>query len=147
MIKSDSILYKSKLAHIALDEMNHFVGLLDANGILLEANRAALNAAGMKRTDVIGKYFPDTIWWSVSVAARNGAENAIKLALTGELVRYDVEVFGRSHGLDKVLIDFSLKPIKDENGKVIFMLAEAHDNTARKIREHRKKTNDIFLEY
>lgn len=143
MIKSESFnnsgykptLYKSKLAHIALDEMNHFVGLLDANGTLLEANRAALNAAGVKRSEVIGKYFPETIWWSLSAAARKGVENAIQRALAGEVVRYDVEVFGRSHGFDKVLIDFLLKPIKDENGKVIFMLAEGHDNTARRIRE------------
>lgn len=135
MIKSDPAIYKNKLAHIALDEMNHFVGLVDSNGILLEANRAALNAAGISRADVIGKYLPDTIWWSVSASARSGVEDAIQRVLGGEVVRYDVEVYGRSHGFDKVLIDFSLKPIKDENGKVIFMLAEAHDNTARRIRE------------
>lgn len=131
----ESNLYKSKLAHIALDEMNHFVGLLDANGILLEANRAALNAAGLKRSDVIGKYFPETIWWSVSDATRKGVENAIHRVAKGEVVRYDVEVFGRSHGFDKVLVDFILKPVKDDNGKVIFMLAEGYDNTARRIRE------------
>ncbi len=123
-------LYKSKLAHIALDEMNHFVGLLSTNGTLLEANRAALNATGLKRSDVIGKYFPETIWWSVSDATRKGVENAIHRVAKGEVVRYDVEVFGSSHGFDKVLVDFLLKPVKDENGKVIFMLAECYDNTA-----------------
>ena len=123
-------LYNSKLAHIALDEMNHFVGLLNANGTLLEANRAALNAAGLKRSDVIGKYFPETIWWSVSDATRRGVENAIHRVAKGEVVRYDVEVFGSSHEFDKVLVDFLLKPVKDENGKVIFMLAECYDNTA-----------------
>ena len=133
--ESEPALYKNKLAHIALDEMNHFVGLLDTDGILLEANRASLNIAGIKRSDVIGKYFPETVWWSISSAARQNVKNAIQRALAGEIVRYDVEVFGRSNGLNKVLIDFLLKPIKDESGKVIYMLAEGHDNTARRIRE------------
>lgn len=133
MIKSD--IYKSKLAHFALDEMSHFVGLLDGSGILLEVNRAPLEIANIDRASVVGKYFPDTIWWSVSAKEKRQISKAIKLALTGESVRYDVEVYGKSHGLNRILVDFSLKPILDENGKVNFILAEGHDITDRRIRE------------
>ena len=38
--------YRQKLARIALDEMYQFVAVLDAEGTLLEVNRAALRQGG-----------------------------------------------------------------------------------------------------
>lgn len=132
---SKESLYKDKLAHIALDEMDHFVVLLDSNGILLEVNRAALDIAEIKHSDVVGKAFWETIWWQGSNETRNNLKSSILRAIAGETVRYDVEICGRSHGKEKILVDFSLKQIKDEDGKVVFLLAQAHDITAKIIYE------------
>ena len=44
--------YREKLARIVLDEMYQFVGLLDARGMTLEINRAALEGAGIKLRDI-----------------------------------------------------------------------------------------------
>ena len=49
-----------------LDSMDIFVGLYSLDGILMEANRAPLEAANIKREDVIGKLFIDTYWWNYS---------------------------------------------------------------------------------
>lgn len=49
--------YRQKLARIALDEMYQFVAILDANGTLLEVNRAALEGAGLTLSEVEGKPF------------------------------------------------------------------------------------------
>lgn len=127
--------YKDKLAHIALDEMGHFVGLLDTDGKLLEVNRAAIDIARVKPSDVIGKLFWTTIWWSVSEKNQQNLRKAVAKAATGELVRYDVEIYGRGYGKETILVDFLLKPIKDESGKVIFILTEGHDVTAKKVYE------------
>jgi PAS domain-containing protein len=41
-----------------------FVGLMTPQGILIEANRPALAAAGLKPEDVLGKPFEETYWWA-----------------------------------------------------------------------------------
>jgi len=43
-----------------------FVGLMTPQGILIEANRPALAAAGLKPEDVLGKPFEETYWWAYS---------------------------------------------------------------------------------
>ena len=40
--------YREKIARITLDSMVQFVGLLDAEGTVLEINKVALDAVGLK---------------------------------------------------------------------------------------------------
>ena len=58
--------YRLKLARITLDSMVQFVGLLDVHGTVLEINKVALDAVGIKLSDVEGKPFWTTFWWQVS---------------------------------------------------------------------------------
>jgi adenylate cyclase len=58
--------YRQKLARITLDSMVQFVGLLDAEGTVLEINHVALDAVGIKLSDVEGRPFWTTFWWQVS---------------------------------------------------------------------------------
>ena len=58
--------YREKIARITLDSMVQFVGLLDAQGTVLEINKVALDAVGIKLSDVEGKPFWTTFWWQVS---------------------------------------------------------------------------------
>src|ERR1700704_6819982 len=58
--------YREKIARITLDSMVQFVGLLDAEGTVLEINQVALDGVGIKLSDVEGKPFWDTFWWQVS---------------------------------------------------------------------------------
>ena len=57
--------YRQKLARITLDSMVQFVGLLDTEGTVLEINQVALDAVGIKLSDVEGKPFWTTFWWQV----------------------------------------------------------------------------------
>jgi PAS domain S-box-containing protein len=65
-------LRRQKLARITLDSMVQFVGLLDAQGTVLEINRVALDALGLTLADVEGKPFWTTFWWQVSEEANQG---------------------------------------------------------------------------
>jgi PAS domain S-box-containing protein len=87
--------YRQKLARIALDEMYQFVAVLDAEGTLLEVNRAALEGGGLQLSDVEGKPFWKCFWWGVSLATQEKLKGAIARAANGEFIRYDVEVYGR----------------------------------------------------
>jgi PAS domain S-box-containing protein len=62
--------YRQQLARVALDEMYQFVAILDAEGTLLEVNRAALVGAGLKPSDVEGKPFWECYWWPFQKRSR-----------------------------------------------------------------------------
>jgi PAS domain-containing protein len=76
--------YREKIARITLDSMVQFVGLLDAEGTVLEINKVALDAVGVKLADVEGKPFWTTFWWQVSEEANQGIRDAIARAARGE---------------------------------------------------------------
>ena len=123
------------LARITLDEMSELVGVLDASGTLIECNRAALDGGGLTRDSVIGKRFWETPFWAVSQKTQQDLYDAIQRAAAGELVRYDVEVFAKDGGRALMLADFSLRPIRDDDGCVVLLLWEARDLSQRKVLE------------
>jgi diguanylate cyclase (GGDEF)-like protein/PAS domain S-box-containing protein len=107
-----------------------FVGLMTPQGILIEANRPALAAAGLKPIDVLGKPFAETYWWAYSPEIQRQLRDAIIRAAHGEPSRYDVQVHaGQGHLID---CDFSLQPVLDETGKVVLLVPSASVITERK---------------
>lgn len=108
-----------------------FTGLLTPDGRLIEANQTALDFAGIKHCDIIGKPFWEARWWAGNEFRVKQLQKAIKDAAAGEFIRYEVELQGA--GENTIIIDFSLKPILDEFGKVILLIPEGRDVT-----EHRK---------
>ena len=127
--------YRQKLARITLDSMVQFVGLLDANGTVLEINHVALDAVGIKLSDVEGKPFWTTFWWQVSQEINTVLRESILRASLGEFVRWDTEIYGRAGGKETIIIDASLMPVKDEQGNVVFITAEGRDITEKKAQE------------
>jgi PAS domain S-box-containing protein len=127
--------YREKLARITLDSMVQFVGLLDANGTVLEINHVALNAVGIDLAEVEGRPFWTTFWWQVSEEINRGLKTAILRASQGEFVRWDTEIYGRASGKETIIIDASLMPVKDERGNVVFITAEGRDITEKKAQE------------
>jgi len=102
-----------------------YLGLLTPDGRVLEANRTALEGAGLVREDVIGLYFWDTKWWSSDPELRERVKSAVATAARGEFVRFEARLAGRG---GRVLeIDFSLKPLRDEQGRVLMLLPEGRD--------------------
>ncbi len=127
--------YRQKIARITLDSMVQFVGLLDAQGAVLEINQVALDAVGIKLADVEGKPFWTTFWWQVSEEIRATLRAAILRAAQGEFIRWDTEIYGRAGGKETIIIDASLCPVKDEQGNVVFITAEGRDITEKKAHE------------
>jgi PAS domain S-box-containing protein len=127
--------YRQKLARITLDSMVQFVGLLDANGTVLEINQVALDGVGIKLSDVEGKPFWTTFWWQVSEEINQVLRESIRRASRGEFVRWDAEIYGRAGGKETIIIDASLMPVKDDQGNVVFITAEGRDITEKKAQE------------
>jgi PAS domain S-box-containing protein len=100
-----------------------FVGLMTPQGILIEANRPVLAAAGLKPEDVIGKPFEDTYWWAYSRGVQLQLREAIERGARGEASRYDAQVrVADGHLID---VDFSLEVLRDAAGAVAFLVPSA----------------------
>ncbi|RZM75718.1 PAS domain S-box protein [Leptolyngbya iicbica] len=111
------------------DQMYQFIGLLTPEGILLEANRAALEFGGTEIEAVRGKPFWEIVWWQISPQTQARLREAIAQAAQGEFVRYEVEVQGANGAV--ITIDFSLRPVLDEAGQVVLLIPEGRDISDR----------------
>lgn len=111
------------------DSSFQFVSLLKPDGTLLEANQTSLDFAGIKLRDVANRPFWLLPWWGDSEEVREQLQDAISRSAKGELVRYEVEVQGANR---TAIVDFSLKPVADETGKIVLLLPEGRDITQSK---------------
>ncbi|MGC3969726.1 MAG: PAS domain-containing protein [Pirellulales bacterium] len=91
-----------------------FIGLLRTDGVVIEANRTALDFAEARSEDVVNRPFWDGPWWSHSAELRTQLRDAVRTAAAGNTVRFEVTHPRRDGGL--ACVDFSLKPIFDESG-------------------------------
>jgi PAS domain S-box-containing protein len=129
--RAENALRESELRfHAIFDHAYQYLGLLTPDGRMLEANQTALEATGVKREDVIGKYFWETRWWSHSKESQALLKSAIQAASAGEFVRFETVHAGPE---DSVIdVDFSIKPVKDAKGAVVLLIPEGRDITAIK---------------
>jgi PAS domain S-box-containing protein len=110
-----------------------FIWLLTTEGIVLEANRAALSTVDIKEGAVIGQTFWETPWWIHSPALQDRLKQAIKDANNGESVWFEA-TYPTPEGRI-ITVDFSLKPMKDENNKVVLLISEGRDITENREKE------------
>lgn len=137
---------KDKLARIIFDELYEFVALLDADGNVIEVNPAALTGAGITLDEIRGRPFWQARWWQTSKETVDSLKKLVAQASEGKFVRCDYEVLGREGGRDIISIDYSLLPIKDEQGKVIYLLAEGRNITDKKAAEKQLEVKNKKLE-
>ncbi|MBR8840989.1 MAG: PAS domain S-box protein [Stigonema ocellatum SAG 48.90 = DSM 106950] len=113
----------------------HFMGLLAIDGIVLEVNQAALDSVGAYRCDIVGQYFWETPWWNHSQQLQSQLKAAIAAAANGEFIRYEMNFPNAMGGT--TTMDFSLKPVCDQFGQVLRLIAEGRDISDRKLAEQR----------
>jgi PAS domain S-box-containing protein len=120
-----------------------FIGLLTVDGIVLEANQTATMAMGTA-TNIIGRSFVNTVWWTHSPALQLTLQNAIDRAAAGEIVRFE-----SNHNLadgSHIIVDFSISPIFDETGKVVMLIPEGRDITELKAGEQQIREQIAMLD-
>ena len=112
------------------DQTFQFIGLIQANGTLIELDRTMLNFGGITREEVINRPFWEARLWQNSEQTRAKLQQAIASAAAGETVIYEEDVLGA--GDTVATINLSIKPIKAESGQVILLMVEGQDITERK---------------
>ncbi|MEG4317675.1 MULTISPECIES: PAS domain S-box protein [unclassified Microcoleus] len=124
---------RERLFQAIFDQSFQLIGLLEPDGTVLEVNQTALTVSGMGREDLVGTQFAENQWWQISPEAKQKVQEAIVKAAAGEVVRYEADVLVAGGAV--ATVDFSLKPIKDESGKVVLLIPEGRDLSDRKALE------------
>ena len=104
--------------------------LLTPEGIVLEVNETALQFTGMRSEDVVGSPIWKQPIWEQSPKAKEQLKAGIVKAGMGEFFRSEIDFLGKND--QTITVDFSLKPVKNETGQVLLLIAEARDITDRK---------------
>jgi len=111
-----------------------FAGLLSPQGTVLYVNQASLSVISAELDDVQGKPFDETPWWQFSETARTRLREAITSAATGTSSRFE---FSMKDSAGKPLIlDFSIHPVLERGGKIVYLAISASNVTERKHAEH-----------
>ncbi len=116
-----------------LDGLFTFAGVLDVEGVVISANRAPLDAAGIQLIDVVGKHFWDCYWWSHDEALGERLRSGCGHAAEGHVVRWDAEVRVVDDG--RLMIDFQIAPLIGPNGRVTHLVVSGLDLTERMERQ------------
>jgi PAS domain S-box-containing protein len=121
-----------------------FVSVLRPDGTLVEVNDPALAFAGLSRTEVIGRPFWDTYWWSLNPESGRQVKEAVQKAAAGEFIRYEATIRGKDDAV--MAIDFSIQPVLDEQGKVILLIPEGRDISGLKRVEEKLSEREQLLQ-
>lgn len=114
--------------HAVFDGSFQYVGLLEPDGTVLEANRTSLDVVGACAADVVGRKFWDAPWWGGDVE-RALVRAATERGARGEFVRFELQLRARHSVRD---VDFSLKPVRGDDGSVVMLIPEGRDVTELK---------------
>lgn len=117
------------LFRAVFNSMFQFIGLVEPDGRVIAVNDTALDFAGITGEEAIGRPCWETPWWRHSEQARCQLREAVQRAAAGQFVRQEIEISGL---MDRRLtVDFSLKPVHDDRGRVALMIAEGRDISER----------------
>lgn len=137
-------LQESERRYRALFDMSYqFVGMLDPEGRLLEANRGALDFIGADVDEAIGLPFDQTPWFKGDPAAAAKVRDAVAQAQQGAFVQGQFQL--RSQQGELRSFDFSIRPVFDEAGALEFMIPEGRDITALVRTTERMRVNEARL--
>ena len=121
--------------HAIFDQTFQLAGLLDIEGRLVTVNTTALRFAGCTEPEVRGHWFWETPWWRHDPAEQARVREAIAGARAGRVVRF--ETYHRNANGELRIVDFTIKPVHDDAGRVLFLLPEGRDITDIKRTEER----------
>ncbi|MFP7673994.1 PAS domain-containing protein [Marivita sp. S0852] len=120
------------------NSLGSFLGLLNTDGVLLEANEHALTAGNLDREDVIGKPFWDGFWWQHDPDQQQELQNWVAEAATGKTVKTECTI--QVAGGNKRVLELKLVPNLDDDGSVKEIVPSGIDITPYKEAEARKDT-------
>jgi len=115
-----------------------FAGIMALDGTIMDANQLCLEACGYRAEDVLGRLFWETGWWRHSKDVQDKVRAATMQAAQGTPYRENLTY----HWADDTerLVDFAVHPIRDDQGKILFLHPTGVDITDLKRAEEKYRT-------
>jgi len=110
------------------DTSHMYQGLLSPDGAILYVNERALRDVDVGLNDVVGQTFWGAPWFAATAGAPETIRSAIEQARGGDVVTPALIIelpAGKRH------FEFAIRPVRNEAGGTVHILAEAIDITAR----------------
>ncbi|QPF95197.1 hybrid sensor histidine kinase/response regulator [Bradyrhizobium commune] len=112
-----------------LGTSNQYQGLVNLKGDLLYANKTALDGIKASSSEVIGKPFWDTPWFTGTQGMSAAVREAFDEVLKGEAVRMEMRLRLPVGERD---FEFGMRPVLDRHGNITGAVPEAVDITERR---------------
>lgn len=126
--KTYEALKKSEIKFRAIfDQTFQFTGLLNPEGVVIELNKTALDFYGIARSEAVGSLLWELPFILTDAEQAIKTRQAVESAAGGQFIRYEAQRKNREGRV--IYIDFSIKPVRDENGAVVLLISEARDIT------------------
>lgn len=129
-----------ELLEAMTDNTLQLQGLLSTDGTILKVNQAALAMTGCARSEVIGRLFWEGPWWKGLPQEQQRVIHAVEQGQRGATSRFETIHYASDGSLRT--IDFSLRPMTDQTGRIRYLIPEGRDITESKQAEKALKTSE-----
>lgn len=133
----ESLRESEALSRSILNQSFQLISLLDTEGRIVICNKKALDFVNITPAMIEGEFAWDGPWWRDREAARIFTQKAIARGIEGVVTRSETIILDASGG--EHYLDFSISPVFDKNGIVVYLVAEGRDITDRKLIEFEKE--------
>lgn len=107
-----------------------FIHVLTPEGIVVDVNGTSLKFSGTEAWQVVGKHFWEIPEWSIELNKGGSISEVVLQAAEGAFVRKEASISDKEG--KRIAMDFSVKPVKSDQGEIILLLAEGRDITQQK---------------
>ncbi|MBP7336375.1 PAS domain-containing sensor histidine kinase [Niveispirillum sp.] len=142
-ISAGSLTEADRLFTSYFNSTSQVLVLLDGDGTVRAANRAALRVGDLALSQVLGLALWETPWWRGAAGVRERLTSAVQAAGQGATIRFDAAT-GPETGAPLVF-DVSITPIDPGPDGAIRLMAEARDVTEARDIEQALRTNEQRL--
>lgn len=129
-----------ELLEAMTDNTLQLQGLLSADGTILKVNQAALAMISCARSEVIGRLFWEGPWWKGLPQEQQRVMHAVEQGQKGETSRFETTHYAVDGS--RRTIDFSLRPMADNTGRICYLIPEGRDITESKQAENALKASE-----
>jgi PAS domain S-box-containing protein len=147
LVDVEKALRESEVISLAIfNQAFNFFALLDLQGRILRVNQSARETLKYHE-GLIGQYFWDGPWWPDKSEGRRVCEQAMRLALRGEVFRDEIRCIDKNG--EECYLDVAFSPLVNDDGEVVYFIPEGRDITEMKrfelaLTQSEKKYREIF---
>ncbi len=125
-------------AETVLDEIRLLIAILSPEGTVLYVNGEVLRRSGERPDEIVGQAFSSIRWWTHKPGVSADVDQALREAASGRCTRLEVDA--QISSVQRIVVDFEIRPQTDASGKIVALVVEGRDITdqravERKLRE------------